>query len=253
MKGTFDAPAVSGLCFDKGEVFVPRKRSTTSDVPSDEAVTAALGEGHREFLRFVVGRAANMADAEDILQDFYLKVVRSARTIRDRGALKAWLAQVLRRNLTDYYRKKGVRKKAQERLEADRGPALIIDDEAARAVCACLYRILPTFPADYGQIIWRIDLLGEGRDRVAKSLGITPNNLGVRVHRARQALRAALLRFCTTCPTHGFLNCACEERPRGRAEHTWFERAGKPTVMDRPPARHKPRSRAVNTRLANRR
>jgi hypothetical protein len=33
----------------------------------------------------------------------------------------------------------------------------------------------------------------------------------VRLHRARRALHSALLRFCTTCPTHGFLNCACEE------------------------------------------
>ncbi len=129
----------------------------------------------------------------------------------------------------------------------------MIDDEAEQAVCACLYRILPTLPADYGQIIWRVDLLREPRDSVAKQLGVTPNNLGVRVHRMRRALRTALLHFCTTCPTHGFLNCACEERPLNRAERRWFERAGKPSVMSRPPARHKPTSRAVSRRLVKRR
>jgi RNA polymerase sigma-70 factor (ECF subfamily) len=229
------------------------KKKSTADLASEEAVTAALKEGHREFLRFVARRVSNIADAEDLLQDFYLKVVRSARTVRNKGSLRSWLAQVLRWTVTDYYRKKSVRTKAQERLKAERGSALIIDDEAEQAVCGCLYRILPTLPAAYGQIIWRIDLLGEARDRVAKNLGITANSLDVRVHRARQSLRAALLRFCTTCPTHGFLNCACEEGSRSRAERAWFESAPTPTVMDRPAARRKPRIRAVSTRLVNRR
>ncbi len=221
-----------------------KKGPPTSGSEVDEAVVAALREGHREFLRFVARRAANMADAEDILQDFYLKVVRSARTIQDTGSLRSWLAQVLRRTLTDYYRKKGVRRKAQKRLEAMEDPTLLIDDEAERAVCACLYRILPTLPGDYAEVIWRIDLLGEPREKVAKGHGISPNNLAVRVHRARRTLRAALERFCTTCPTHGFLNCACEEGRKIRADGDWFERVREATVMERPSARLKGKSRS---------
>jgi len=234
------------------KVPVSEKRSTTKGSVSDEAVIAALKEGYREFLRFVARRTASLADAEDILQDFYLKAIRSARTIRDRGALRSWLAQVLRRTLTDYYRRASVRRKAQERLEAQSDHALIVDDEAERAVCACLYRILPTLPADYGQIIWRIDLLGEPRDKVAKNLGISSNNLAVRVHRARHALRAALLRLCTTCPSHGFLNCACEEGLRGQAETDWFENSRKPSVRGSSPARPGPKNRAVDARPRSR-
>jgi RNA polymerase sigma-70 factor (ECF subfamily) len=62
--------------------------------------------------------------------------------------------------------------------------------------------------------------LGQPRSRVAKRLRISPNNLGVRLHRARRALRGALMRFCSTCPTHGFLNCACEQAPASVAERT---------------------------------
>lgn len=183
--------------------------------PIEDAVIASLREGHREFLRFVSRRTNSLDDAKDILQDFYLKAIHSARTIKEAGALKGWLAQVLRRTLTDYYRRAGVRKAALQRLSVERkeeGRAVIIDDEAERAVCSCLYRILPTMPAEYSQLIWQVDLLGQPRSNVAKRLGISPNNLGVRLHRARRMLRAALERFCTTCPTHGFLNCACEQQ-----------------------------------------
>jgi RNA polymerase sigma factor (sigma-70 family) len=178
----------------------------------EDAVIASLKEGHREFLRFVSRRTNSLEDAEDVLQDFYLKAIRSARTIKEAGALKGWLAQILRRILADYYRRANVRKAALQRLsvEAAEGRPVLIDDEAERAVCSCLYRILPTMPAEYSQLIWQIDLLGQPRSKVAKRFGISPNNLGVRLYRARRVLRSALERFCTTCPTHGFLNCACE-------------------------------------------
>jgi RNA polymerase sigma-70 factor (ECF subfamily) len=176
----------------------------------------SLREGHREFLRFLSRHTRSIDEAKDILQDFYVKAIRSARTIKEPGALKGWLAQVLRRTLTDYYRRSSVRKAALQRLKFE-SLAMLIDDDADRAVCSCLYRILPTMPAEYSQLIWQVDLLGQPRSRVAKRLGISPNNLGVRLHRARRALRGALMRFCTTCPTHGFLNCACEQPPADTA------------------------------------
>jgi RNA polymerase sigma-70 factor (ECF subfamily) len=201
----------------------------------EEAVIASLREGHREFLRFVSQRTQSIEDAEDVLQDFYLKAIRSARTIKEPRALKGWLAQVLRRTLADYYRRASVRKASLQRLEVMEGAAMFIDDEAERAVCHCLYRLLPAMPGECSQLIWQIDLLGQPRNKVAKSLGISPNTLGVRLHRARRVLRAALERFCTTCPTHGFLDCACE-RPRAivaeqppmlRRPHTSGRRAKK--------------------------
>ncbi len=191
----------------------PMKKTRAKRPSIEEAVTLSLREGHSEFLRFLSRRTRSIEEAEDILQDFYLKAIRSARTIKDPGALKGWLAQVLRRTLADYYRRASVRKAALQRLEVSEGSAMLVDDDADRAVCNCLYRILPAMPSEYSQLLWQIDLLGQSRSRVAKRLGISPNNLGVRLHRARRALRQALMRFCTTCPTHGFLNCACEQSP----------------------------------------
>ncbi len=199
---------------------MPARKPPSTPAGIEEAVILSLREGHREFLRFLSRRTRSIDEAEDILQDFYLKAIRSARTIKEPGALKGWLAQVLRRTLADYYRRSSVRKAALQRLQVSEGSVMLIDDEADRAVCNCLYRILPAMPVEYSQLIWEVDLLGQPRSRVAKRLGISPNNLGVRLHRARRALRGALMRFCTTCPTHGFLNCACEQPPASVAERT---------------------------------
>jgi RNA polymerase sigma-70 factor (ECF subfamily) len=86
------------------------------------------------------------------------------------------------------------------------------------AICDCLYKLLPTLKPEYAEIIWRADLLGEPRDRIAASLGTTLNNVAVKLHRGRQALKKRLDEMCLTCPVHGFLDCRCEEaeRIRGR-------------------------------------
>jgi RNA polymerase sigma-70 factor (ECF subfamily) len=89
--------------------------------------------------------------------------------------------------------------------------AVAPDAEVDGAVCNCLHRLLPTLKPDYADVIWRADLLGEPRDRIAASLGITLNNVTVRIHRGRKALKQRLEEMCLTCPVHGFLDCRCEE------------------------------------------
>ena len=60
----------------------------------------------------------------------------------------------------------------------------------------------------------RADVLGEPRDRLAISLGITVNNVTVRLHRARQSLKLRLEQMCRTCVVHGFLDCRCDDSQR---------------------------------------
>lgn len=81
--------------------------------------------------------------------------------------------------------------------------------ELHAAVCTCLYTLLPTLHPAYADLLWRVDLLGEPRRQVATDLGLTVNNVTVRLYRARQALKQALLLSCQTCPEHGFVQCEC--------------------------------------------
>src|SRR3546814_14448124 len=81
--------------------------------------------------------------------------------------------------------------------------------------CKCLYRLLPTLKAEYADVIWRADILGEPRDRLAASLGTSLNNVTVSLHRGRKALRMRLEEMCRPCSTHGFLDGRCDELPPG--------------------------------------
>jgi RNA polymerase sigma-70 factor (ECF subfamily) len=71
--------------------------------------------------------------------------------------------------------------------------------------------LLPTLKPEYAALIDRIELSGEKPETVAGELGITPNNLKVRRHRARAALRTRLVETCRACSRHGCFDCTCRK------------------------------------------
>jgi RNA polymerase sigma-70 factor (ECF subfamily) len=111
--------------------------------------------------------------------------------------------------LADYARREATR----QRHETGYARQQALTQEARElesTVCTCLYTLLPTLHPEYADLLRRVDLLGEPRQQVAAALGMTVNNVTVRLHRARQAIKRALLLSCTICPEHGFLHCACD-------------------------------------------
>ncbi len=125
----------------------------------------------------------------------------------------SWFYRILRNAVTDYYRARQAESRKHEGFlremvtaGKDKTPTL---DEVRPTVCECMGRLLTTLRPAYADLITRIDLGGESPAVVAKDLGLTANNLTVRLHRACQALRAALERSCGVCTKHGCLDCTC--------------------------------------------
>jgi RNA polymerase sigma-70 factor (ECF subfamily) len=175
----------------------------------DAAVEAALIENRRHFLRFLTRRLGDAATAEEVLQQFYLRALGKAFHLRKRERILTWLYRLLSTVLADYARREATRRR-QETVYAQQQALTQEARELESTVCTCLYTLLPTLKPEYADILRRMDLLGEPRQQVAAALGVTVNNVTVRLHRGRQAIKRALLLSCTTCPEHGFLRCACD-------------------------------------------
>ena len=154
-------------------------------------------------------RLGNTETAEEVLQQFCLRTVSTAFDLRRRESILAWLRRLLRTVLVDYTRREATRRR-QETDYAQHQAMTREEPELESTVCTCLSALLPTLKPEYADILRRVDLLGESRQQVAAALGVTVNNVTVRLHRARQAIKRALLLSCTTCREHGFLRCACD-------------------------------------------
>ncbi|BBC73537.1 DNA-directed RNA polymerase sigma-70 factor [Altererythrobacter sp. B11] len=149
---------------------------------------------------------------------FMLRAVERSADLRDVRSVRGWLSRILATTIVDHQRRASKRRKREEIVDPFDLEELSIepDDELEEAICNCLYKLLPTLKPEYAEVIWRIDLLEEPRDRVAASLGVSLNNITVRLHRGRQALKKRLEEMCMTCPVHGFLDCRCDEAERWR-------------------------------------
>lgn len=189
--------------------------------PADAAVRRALIEAREEFLLFLYQRVGNRSDAEELLQKFSLKALERAAQLRDIRSVRGWLGRILATTLIDHHRHTGRHRNREIGTDPSALESLAIepDHEMDEAICNCLHKLLPTLKPEYADVLWRSDILDEPRDRIAASLGTTLNNVTVRLHRARQTLRKRLEEMCLSCPTHGFLQCECEEIEQAKAKH----------------------------------
>ena len=171
-------------------------------------VEQALLKNLRTFVAFTRKRVGDPHLAEDIVQESLLKALRSDRKPAPNEDVMAWFYRILRRSIIDVYRRHVVRDRAFERLRAELPEEP--DAGAERLLCQCVKRLLPGLPQQYQDLLQRIDLDGASPKEAASALGLTINNLNVRLHRARQRLRAGLEKSCKICSRHGCLNCTCD-------------------------------------------
>ena len=181
------------------------------DVTVAPDVMAALVDNHQRFLAFLEKRTGSRAEAEDILQDAFVRALERGGELRDRESVEAWFYRLLRNVLADHYRRRGAEERALVQAQAREDTAAPGPDEELReAVCQCARRLLDTLPPDYAAAIRRVDLDEAPVAQYAREAAITPNNAGVRLHRARAALRDQVVRCCGTCMDHGCLDCSCK-------------------------------------------
>lgn len=196
-----------------GKKTVAQSGRTASDPATlDELMQRLLAE-QSAFRAFLRKRLSDDALVEDLLQHSLVKAVERGHELHNHDSAVSWFYRILRNAVVDYYRSHAAdRRKVDGLLDElvtsgeDKMPGL---DEVRPTLCACLAPLVTQLRPAYAELIRRIDLEGESPAAVARELKVTSNNLTVRLHRARQALRATLEQTCGICTKHGCLNCTC--------------------------------------------
>jgi RNA polymerase sigma-70 factor (ECF subfamily) len=169
-----------------------------------EDIAATLVANHREFLAFVQRRVGDRATAEEILQDAFVRSMDKLDTVRETAV--GWFYRVLRNAIIDHHRRTAA---AERRNEAYANEAVTHDDELERVVCQCVGQLAETLKPEYAAALRRVEVDGLSVKDYADEAGISANNAGVRIFRAREALRKQVARSCGTCATHGCIDCTC--------------------------------------------
>jgi RNA polymerase sigma-70 factor (ECF subfamily) len=185
--------------------------------PTTAEIAATLVENHRAFLAFVERRVGSRDAAEEILQSALVKNIDKLDTVRETAV--GWFYKVLRNAIIDHHRRRAAAARRDEALtaEAEIPPD---DDELRGVVCKCVGELATTLKPEYAHALHQIEVEGVSVKDYADREGISASNAGVRVFRAREALKKQVVRACGTCATHGCLDCTCGVSRVGAAPPT---------------------------------
>ena len=182
------------------------------DAPADTpAPVAALLENHRAFLRYLERRVGDRALAEDILQDAFAKVVARPEQAPTDEAIVPWFYRTLRNAAVDQFRRRGAADRAYEAFARELETHETPSSEMEAEICACVSRLAATLKPEYAEALQAVEVRGASVKTFAEQKGLSQNNAGVRVFRAREALKKRVVESCGTCAEHGCVNCTCKQ------------------------------------------
>ena len=173
--------------------------------PSQPVLETLLAH-HREFLRYVERRVGDRALAEEILQDAFVRSLDRAEEVRESAV--GWFYRVLRNAVVDLQRRQAAMHRRLDAFAAE----LVSEQESTEltaVACRCVGELAATLEPAYAEALQRIEVEGMPVAEYAQAAGISASNAGVRVFRAREALRKQVARACGTCAEHGCFDCTC--------------------------------------------
>lgn len=156
-----------------------------NELRSDEFLSDAMEQHGDAVYRLALCRLDSRADAEDVFQEVFLRLLRDTTVFRDTEHLKAWLLRVTVNCCNDLRRSAWFRRTAPlEAAPETAAPMLDGHDELWQAVRA--------LPDDLRTAVWLHYVEGYGTDEIAAMTGCRPATVRTRLHRARKRLKLEL-------------------------------------------------------------
>jgi RNA polymerase sigma-70 factor (ECF subfamily) len=177
-----------------------------------------VNQQHGTLIRMAMGYVADREVAEEVVQDTWMAVIGSLNRFEGRSSLRTWVCGILIHKAKD----RGVREKRhttfsvfesydnEEAVDPSRFqqsgewaghwafPPQPWDDQTPEKLLAsqqavnAMQRAIETLPATLKEVLILRDVEGVDAKEVCELLKITETNLYVRLHRARERVRAAV-------------------------------------------------------------
>ncbi len=148
---------------------------------------------NRQLLAFIRSRVADEAEAEDLLQEVFVRIHLNLCCLHDLSKLESWVYQITRNAITDHYRgRKDLIQISEDLSTEDDYPVEDLEAELASG----LKDLVLELPPAYREALLLTEYEGLSQVELARKLGISSSGAKSRVQRARQMVRDMLLACC---------------------------------------------------------
>jgi RNA polymerase sigma-70 factor (ECF subfamily) len=158
-------------------------------------LTRAWRETRCELHGWLRHRLHGDAEADDLLQEVFLRALRQGEQFCALDNPRAWLFQVARNALTDRLRASH----PQQELPADLAAVEAETPAPVEQLTQCLPRVLGELSPVDRLAIELCDIAGQPQQLLADQLGISLSGAKSRLQRARQRLKTRLIEGCQIC------------------------------------------------------
>jgi len=158
------------------------------------------------LLRKLVLMTGSISQAEDCLQQTFIKAYKNINAFRGEGSLRGWLVQIATRNVMDLFRKEQKIQALKERFWPHRETVLqqsipvpdtlFFQEETKDMIRA----ILETLSPQKRMAILLCDLEGLSLEEAAAQLEVPPGTIGSRLYHGRREFQK---RFAAKCQQQG--------------------------------------------------
>jgi RNA polymerase sigma-70 factor (ECF subfamily) len=168
----------------------------------EDAVRALVRRHNRRLFRVARGIVRDDAEAEDIVQETYVRAFTRLATFRGTAELATWLTRIAMNEALGRLRRRRPRADLGELEAAGADDTRVIpfpsapagpEAETSRAEARrLLEQCIDALPAPLRLVLVLRDVEGLSAEAAAAQLGIRPETAKTRLHRARRRLRDAL-------------------------------------------------------------
>jgi RNA polymerase sigma-70 factor, ECF subfamily len=163
----------------------------------DDALASLVRLHHDRVYRFGLRVCRDSSDADDAVQEAFMKLATRQDVLADQGAL-SWLMTVVRNACLRLFRPFHRQRQALgERREDEEVPAADLSPEAAMERWQLVHSVhaaIAELERPYREVLVLRDLEGLGGEETCAALGLEMAAMKTRLHRARSMLREKIQR-----------------------------------------------------------
>lgn len=157
------------------------------------AVAPVYLEYEARLRGFVLKRVRDKSETDDILQQLYVKLYKNCEQLQDVRNLNAWLHQIARNAVYDFYRQQGRSMPIgdEEKLEEQFG-----QEPSPQESESLVLPLINMLPPEYAEPLRLSEIEGISQKEIAERLGMSYSGAKSRVQRGREKLRELFLECC---------------------------------------------------------
>jgi RNA polymerase sigma-70 factor, ECF subfamily len=174
---------------------------------------------YRRARKFILALVKNESAADDLTQETFIRIQENLESVRDPEKISSWIFSIAYHLCQDHFRTLKT-SSAQEEIH----DGLVNIEEAPvqkkleqGEMSQCVQDKLSLLPETQRSIIILADIMEFSHQEIADILGLTIENVKVRVHRARKKFKTILEKECTfEVDERSILVCEPVEGKKGR-------------------------------------